>query len=145
MAHSAVDSSAEIRIVIADREGLFTGAVQTEGLGNAPCSIMLSSQMQKGQAEAIVRADVLFTYLLKLLPLFIRWIYLVEVNGVVVWTSTMLVGLLSYAASMKQSIKPDTPSSTLQPTLITKILLKTLVHVTDVWFPNQIIHYKFSM
>ena len=45
----------------ADREETFSGAVGTQGLGNAPCSVMLSLQMHKPQPDVIVRT-VFFTY-----------------------------------------------------------------------------------
>ena len=46
-----------------DRDRIFTGAFGVEGSGGkAPCSVMLSSQMQKAQANAIVRTDGFFAY-----------------------------------------------------------------------------------
>ena len=51
-----------VELFAADGDEIFTGAVGAEGSGKAPCSIMLSSEMHKSQADAIIRTGGFFTY-----------------------------------------------------------------------------------
>ena len=60
-----------VEFFAADGDEIFTGAVGAEGSGKAPCSIMLSSEMHKSQADAIIREG---GFSRTILPPFIRWI-----------------------------------------------------------------------
>ena len=51
-----------VEFFAADGDEIFAGAVGAEGSGKAPCSIMLSSEMHKSQADAIRRTGGFFTY-----------------------------------------------------------------------------------
>ena len=79
MARSAVDDFVcfknppdFIEFFAADGDESFTGAVEAEGLGKAPFSIMLSCQMPISQADALVRTDGFFTDFFATVN--IRWI-----------------------------------------------------------------------
>ena len=82
-----------IKFLAADGDDIYTRAVEAQGSGKAPCSVMFSSQMHESQEDAIIRTSVFFHILS--CPHLSAGFCLFEVRGVVVWALTFGLPLTS--------------------------------------------------